>query len=410
MLFFISFILCKQLSKSLQNGVATISFDEGPTKYTEQVLKILRTHNVKAIFHLNINKINEQLIIEKIVKQGHTIGLAIVADVNEIDNFDQYFKEQKQDFIKKTGYIPLFVRLPRFYYEKMHVKIAEKNNMIVTKPNLDSEDTDRIDFLKELKKLVRSTNLTSISLLLHDKMHITVEALPVIFNILRKKYEIVSFNKFYNIKTPLMKAKIEYEDEKEDMDEDEDENEETMEQDTTTIKNTSNSLYEKKTNKRKDEKNKNILNEKLNRNNKENIASKTDESSSVTEDTSNKKMIMPYFKSGQPKTGFGEGLETDTDQIMDFEKLLNDETVKKSDIKEKKEKNLSNTTKNKTKLNDETEEKSDDDNDKDEKNRDKKDKTDKDNRTDKMKGKKESSAYSICFYYGMPLIAFLILS
>ena len=52
-----------------------ITIDDGPTEYTEKMLKILDKYNYKAIFFVNGDKISSnERIINKIVKKGHTIG------------------------------------------------------------------------------------------------------------------------------------------------------------------------------------------------------------------------------------------------------------------------------------------------------------------------------------------------
>ncbi len=51
-----------------------ITIDDGPTKYTEEMLDLLDEYNRKAIFFVNGEKISDGKVINKIIKRGHTIG------------------------------------------------------------------------------------------------------------------------------------------------------------------------------------------------------------------------------------------------------------------------------------------------------------------------------------------------
>lgn len=53
-----------------------LTFDDGPSEYTEELLKLLKTYNIKATFFCVAEFAKERKeIIEKIKKDGHVIGL-----------------------------------------------------------------------------------------------------------------------------------------------------------------------------------------------------------------------------------------------------------------------------------------------------------------------------------------------
>ena len=56
-----------------EGNVIYLTFDDGPGPYTEQLLEILRTYNVKATFFVVNNSFSS--LIKKIVDEGHAIGI-----------------------------------------------------------------------------------------------------------------------------------------------------------------------------------------------------------------------------------------------------------------------------------------------------------------------------------------------
>lgn len=205
MLFFIPLIYSKELIYSPFNDLATISFDEGPSKNIPAILSILNDEQVIATFYFTPSKITDKSLIETIINDGHTIGLAIIEDLDEVDP-DDHIKEQKKLFIKATGYKPKFIRLPRIYYSPEHVNIAELNGMIVTRPNLDSEDTDLESFMEPFTEFVLGRNEPSLSVVFHDRIGKMVENLREAIGVIRERYQIRGIGEFYWICARMVKS------------------------------------------------------------------------------------------------------------------------------------------------------------------------------------------------------------
>ncbi len=54
----------------------TLTFDDGPSEYTNQILDILKRFSVKAVFFvLGINAVKHPNIIKRIIDEGHTLGV-----------------------------------------------------------------------------------------------------------------------------------------------------------------------------------------------------------------------------------------------------------------------------------------------------------------------------------------------
>ncbi|MCK5809298.1 polysaccharide deacetylase family protein, partial [bacterium] len=76
-----SFSICSQfftptICKNKNDGIV-LSFDDGPHEiYTEKILKILKKHNIHALFFVVGKEVEKRPeILQKIVDGGHTIGI-----------------------------------------------------------------------------------------------------------------------------------------------------------------------------------------------------------------------------------------------------------------------------------------------------------------------------------------------
>jgi len=92
-----------------------ITFDDGPSEYTPQVLEILKNNNIKATFFVVYN--SNQEYYKQIVEQGHTIALHSYShEYPEIySSLDGYFEdlERLSNYVEAiTGVKSKIVRLP----------------------------------------------------------------------------------------------------------------------------------------------------------------------------------------------------------------------------------------------------------------------------------------------------------
>ncbi|XP_029166578.1 uncharacterized protein LOC114937319 [Nylanderia fulva] len=180
--------------------MALISFDEGPSKYTEDILKVLELKGVRAMFFLNPRNITKE-IVDKILEGDHSIGLSVVEDYSEmdIDEIKRSINGNISSFIEKIGYKPKSVRLPRMGYNNETVKIAEECGLIVSRPIVDSEDVDLHDFTPYLIDHIKGTDpgSESISIVFRDRVSKTLRSIGVIIDLLSDKgYSIVSFREY----------------------------------------------------------------------------------------------------------------------------------------------------------------------------------------------------------------------
>lgn len=74
-------------SSDIPKKVCYLTFDDGPSNNSEEILDILKKYNAKVTFFLIGSEINEEKrpIIERIVEEGHAMGLhSNVHDFNEL--------------------------------------------------------------------------------------------------------------------------------------------------------------------------------------------------------------------------------------------------------------------------------------------------------------------------------------
>ena len=169
-----------------------ITFDDGPTVYTEKILNILKNYDIKASFFVVGSNIKQNsAILKKIYKQGHTIGVHCYSHIYKQiykDNYSFY-----NDLIKCINIINEI--LPYYnikYYRFPGGSFGKSKNFIdiVKSFNLEIVDWNCISGDSEIKNItqddvistVKNTSLNKkrVILLLHDNKKITAQTLESI--------------------------------------------------------------------------------------------------------------------------------------------------------------------------------------------------------------------------------------
>ncbi len=95
-----------------------LTFDDGPSIYTEEILNILSDYGVKATFFVT-GKTDEdsKLIYQQIVEEGHTLGMHSYSHVYDkiyesLEAFSQDFYQIRDLLYETTGVMPTFYRFP----------------------------------------------------------------------------------------------------------------------------------------------------------------------------------------------------------------------------------------------------------------------------------------------------------
>jgi len=191
-------------SSTSDNKIA-LTFDDGPSLATLEVLNILRKHNVKATFFCIGNKIKKHPeIIEKIVSEGHIIGnhsyshnywfpllrvKAIVTEIERTNTLIEKFTKQQNNLFRP----PFGVMNPNI------AKAGSKTNQRVIGWNLRSFDTTTKDKNKVIQRIQSKLHPGSV-ILLHDDRSNTPDILDSILQYAQKnKYTIVDVPHIFNL-------------------------------------------------------------------------------------------------------------------------------------------------------------------------------------------------------------------
>lgn len=188
------------------NGkVIYLTFDDGPSIYTEKLLNILESYNVKATFFVTNQKPQYQNLISRMYKDGHTVAVHTYSHLwdiySSVDSFMADFNAINSIIEKQTGAPSRIFRFPGGTNNKVSISYCEGIMTELSKYmlesgysyfdwNVDSEDTrltDSSDIITNLVKQIKNKKTSVI--LAHDIKKATVEAMPgFIEHCLKKGY------------------------------------------------------------------------------------------------------------------------------------------------------------------------------------------------------------------------------
>lgn len=210
---FLNFLPCtaeETLEVNLNEKIAYLTFDDGPSINTNAILDILKKENVKATFFVKGNNTEGgKKSYRRIVKEGHSIGNHTFSHeysyiYKSKDNFVKDFNRLQRLIKDTTGVTPAIIRFPggsnntisqKYGGKKIMnelVTYAKSNNLYYVDWNVDSGDAavtmEKKDKIIENVK-TESSYSDKIIVLMHDagSKKTTVEALPQIIKDLRSK-------------------------------------------------------------------------------------------------------------------------------------------------------------------------------------------------------------------------------
>lgn len=205
------------------NKIAYLTFDDGPSNNTLQILDILKKEKIKGTFFVTGKTDDFSMsTYKKIINEGHSIGNHSYShDYSYIykneDNFFKDFNKLNDLIYKTTGVVPSLFRFPggsnnqvswkysdKNFTKKMSDSLKNKNiphidwNVDSTDASVVTQDKDRI--VKSVLENAKRQN--QIVVLMHDSKPktTTVAALPQIISGLRSMgytFEAVSKDSFH---------------------------------------------------------------------------------------------------------------------------------------------------------------------------------------------------------------------
>ncbi len=182
-----------------------LTFDDGPSDYTDELLDILDKYNVKATFFVVVNSYKYKDQLNRILNDGHTLGLhskshvyskiyadyqSYVRDVYEVHNW----------VYKLTGYDSKYYRFPGGSSNNVtNVPISEcvsylhRNGYEYYDWNSESRDAENLYLTPEqlndnVMNYVRNSD-GNVTVLMHDldDHYNTIEALPALIETLQSE-------------------------------------------------------------------------------------------------------------------------------------------------------------------------------------------------------------------------------
>jgi len=174
--------------------IVYLTFDDGPTKHTPEILSILDTHGIKATFFVVGNREHPHYMKE-IVERGHAIGLH-----SYNHNFEQIYSSKEaffRDFQKiddivyeQTGVRSKIMRFPggssikrgsaKWIMSELKKELSERGYQFFDW-NCDSRDKMGAKTATEAFSKVKSASKDAddiIIVLMHDTEKITIQYLP----------------------------------------------------------------------------------------------------------------------------------------------------------------------------------------------------------------------------------------
>lgn len=197
-----SYETSKNISLDPNKPVVALTFDDGPSNYTDEILDVLYENNASATFFVLGNKVeiyNET--IKKMVRNGNEIGnhsynhrwltrLSLDQLNDQIDKTQNIVKDI-------TGYTPKILRPT---YGSVNKKL--RNNVDL---KIVLWDVDTMDWKIKNSKKIASRTINSVSdkdiILMHDTYERTLKAVKIIVpELIKQGYQFVTISELEEIK------------------------------------------------------------------------------------------------------------------------------------------------------------------------------------------------------------------
>jgi len=188
-------------SKSTKEGLYAgkkvyLTFDDGPSVYTEDILDILADYHVKATFFV-VGKTDDESksLYKRIVEEGHTLGMHSYSHVyskiyNSVEDFDYDFTKLWNLLYDTTGYKPTIYRFPGGSDNLVstdgmenYIRYLDDNSIVYFDWNVVSGDATGVNYTA--KQLISNvldgiTGKKTSIVLMHDSQSkkTTVDSLP----------------------------------------------------------------------------------------------------------------------------------------------------------------------------------------------------------------------------------------
>lgn len=178
------------INKYKDKKVIALTFDDGPSKYTEKLLDILKEKEVKATFFLLGYKIENRIdTVKRMSEEGHNIGIhgythKLFTKLTEEEI--NYEIETSRDIIENIIKDKVeLIRVPYGAINELTTEVIEKHELTSILWNIDSKDWKLRNCKKVTKRVVSSAKDKKI-ILMHDTYLPSVNAASEIIDKLKE--------------------------------------------------------------------------------------------------------------------------------------------------------------------------------------------------------------------------------
>lgn len=175
--------------------IAYITFDDGPSKYTNRIIDILDKNDVKGTFFmLKDNMIVFKDTVRRMNDEGHGTGFhGVTHDINELykteDSAIEEFRACNRTFYNITGRTSRLVRIPfgskPYMLENIYKKFTEEG-FLVWDWTIDTEDWKSSEDQIVSNILYYARQKDEVVILLHENQR-TIDCLDDIITILKRR-------------------------------------------------------------------------------------------------------------------------------------------------------------------------------------------------------------------------------
>lgn len=196
------YLSIKKKDISVDDKVVALTFDDGPSQYTDKILKLLKKYDACATFFVVGNKVNfYDDTLREMLKQGSEIGNHSYSHKLLTRLSEKEFKDdlnKTQEIIKKlTGFTPKVFRPTYGGYTN---KIKKYTDLSFVLWDVDSRDWSVKKKDKILKNVLPNVKSGSI-VLMHDNHEYSLKALePMIKELKAKGYKFVTVSELLELK------------------------------------------------------------------------------------------------------------------------------------------------------------------------------------------------------------------
>lgn len=203
-------------TNSPSQKIAYLTFDDGPNKYTPQILNILKEKNGKATFFVIGGKVpHYSKTMRRLIKEGHYIGLHSMShDVKRLYTGDPSTlieeMEQTQNIVQQITQLNThLVRVP--YGSMPYLKKNYRDALVSAQYKMwdwtiDTYDWKSYDNPSAILERVRNQSDEQVEVILMHDSSVTVKILPQVIDYLQSQgYKLLPYNPSSHLKVNFWK-------------------------------------------------------------------------------------------------------------------------------------------------------------------------------------------------------------